>query len=67
MRIGIRFSRTGRTRFVSHLDMQRLFARALRRTGIPVKFSQGFKPHIVTSFASALPVGMDTYGYYMEF
>ena len=67
MRIGIRFSRTGRTRFVSHLDMQRLFARALRRTGIPVKFSQGFNPHIVTSFASALPVGMETYGDYMEF
>lgn len=67
MRIGIKFSRVGRTRFVSHLDMQRLFSRALRRTGLKVKFSQGFNPHIVTSFASALSVGMETHGDYMEF
>ena len=67
MRIGVKFSRTGRTRFVSHLDMQRLFSRALRRSGLPVKYSQGFNPHIVTSFASALAVGMETHGDYMEF
>ncbi len=67
MRLGVKFSRTGRTRFVSHLDMQRLFSRALRRSGLPVKFSQGFNPHIVTSFASALAVGMETHGDYMEF
>lgn len=67
MRLGIKFSRTGETRFVSHLDMQRLFSRALRRTGLPVKFSQGFNPHILTSFASALSVGTESHGDYMEF
>lgn len=67
MRLGVKFTRTGRTRFVSHLDMQRLFSRALRRAGLPVKFSQGFNPHIITSFASALAVGMESYGDYMEF
>ncbi len=67
MRLGVKFTRKGRTRFVSHLDMQRLFGRALRRAGLPVKFSQGFNPHIVTSFASALAVGMETFGDYMEF
>lgn len=67
MRIGIKFSREGAAKFVSHLDMQRVFSRALRRTGMHVKYSQGFNPHIVLSFASALPVGMATQGDYMEF
>ena len=67
MRIGIRFSRKGGTRFISHLDMQRTFARALRRSGLPVKKSEGFNPHLVTSFAAALPVGMETEGDYIEF
>jgi len=67
MRIGIRFSRVGGTRFISHLDMQRTFARALRRAGLPVKKSEGFNPHIVMSFAAAMSVGMETQGDYIEF
>ncbi len=66
-RVGIKFSREGMTNYVSHLDMQRIFARALRRTGLQVKYSQGFNPHIVTSFAQALSVGMSTKGDYFEF
>ena len=46
MRIGIKFQRKGLKKYVSHLDMQRLFARALRRSGLPVKYSSGFNPHI---------------------
>lgn len=67
MRIGIRFSRVGGTRFISHLDMQRTFSRALRRSGLPVKKSEGFNPHIVMSFAAALSVGMESMGDYIEF
>ncbi len=67
VRVGVKFSREGMTNFVSHLDMQRIFARALRRTGLEVKYSQGFNPHIVTSFAQALSVGMSTRGDYFEF
>lgn len=67
MKIGIRFSRVGGTRFISHLDMQRTFSRALRRSGLPVKKSEGFNPHIVMSFAAALSVGMETVGDYIEF
>lgn len=66
-RIGVRFGRKGMARFVSHLDMQRLFARALRRAKAPVRFSQGFNPHINMSFASAMAVGLETEGDYMEF
>ena len=67
MRIGIRFSRVGGTRFISHIDMQRTFSRALRRSGLPVKKSEGFNPHIVMSFAAAMSVGMETMGDYIEF
>jgi len=67
MRVGIKFGRCGMTRFVSHLDVQSMFARALRRTGIAVRYSQGFNPHIVTSFASAMPVGLESRGEYLEF
>ena len=66
-RFAVKFSRKGMTRYLSHLDMQRTFSRALRRTGLSVKKSSGFNPHIVMSFASALSVGMQTIGDYMEF
>lgn len=51
------FTRGAEVRYMSHLDTQRLFGRALRRGKIPVKFSQGFNPHPKLSFASALGVG----------
>jgi len=67
VRIAVKFIRTGMGKYVSHLDMQRLFSRALRRTGLPVKYSSGFNPHINLSFASALAVGMESCGEYLEF
>lgn len=67
MRLGVKFSRHGMARFVSHLDMQRMFSRAIRRSGIPAAFTQGFNPHITLSFASAMPVGLETEGDYLEF
>lgn len=54
MRALIRFGKQPRLRFISHLDIQRFFQRALNRTGLPIAFSQGFNPHPVMSFASAL-------------
>ena len=57
MRTLLRFGKNSRLRFVSHLDLQRFFQRALNRTGLPIAFSQGFNPHAVMSFASALAVG----------
>ena len=57
MRIGLKFAKEGAAAFISHLDLQRAFSRAIRRAGLPVKMSQGFNPHYVMSFASALAVG----------
>jgi len=44
-------------RYISHLDLQRIFGRALRRAKLPVAYSQGFNPHPKLSFGSALSVG----------
>lgn len=57
MRALIQFAKRERLRFISHLDLQRFFQRALNRTGLPIAFSQGFNPHPVMSFASALAMG----------
>lgn len=66
MRSIIKYARSGAARFISHLDMQRAFARAFRRAKLPVKYSEGFNPHILTSFASPLSVGVGTLGDYLE-
>ena len=57
MRAMIRFEKRPRLRFISHLDLQRFFQRAVNRTGLPIAWSQGFNPHPVMSFGSALALG----------
>lgn len=57
MRAMIRFGKQPRLRFISHLDLQRFFQRAVNRTGLPIAYSQGFNPHPVMSFGSALALG----------
>lgn len=66
MRIGVKFGRTGLGRFLSHLDLQDLFSRAVRRAGIPAQYSSGFHPHMNMAFASAMAVGLGTEGDYFE-
>ena len=60
MKAIIQFGKQGRLRFISHLDLQRFMQRALRRTGLPVAYSQGFNPHALLSFASALGMGVSS-------
>lgn len=57
MRWIAKFEKAESLRFLSHLDLMRAMQRALRRSGLPVRYSQGFNPHQILSFASALPVG----------
>ena len=37
------FSKTGRAKYISHLDLMRTFQRAFSRAGIPIKHTEGFK------------------------
>ncbi len=66
MRIIARFNKGESVRFVSHLDIQRLFQRAFRRAGIPLAYSQGFNPHPLLSFATALSVGYTSDGEWLD-
>jgi len=54
----VAFEKTPRVRHIGHLDLMRAMQRALRRSGLPIRYSQGFNPHVVLSFASPLPVGV---------
>lgn len=50
----IRFKKEGRSKFISHLDLNRFMMRALRRAHIPVWYTQGFNPHPYIVFALPL-------------
>jgi len=56
-RVRIKFAKLESLRFIGHLDLQRLFERALNRTGLPLRYTQGFSPKIRINIASALPLG----------
>jgi radical SAM-linked protein len=58
--IRIFFSKKGRARFISHLDMTRLFQRAVRRTGITMWYTEGFHPHLYMTFALPLSLGTES-------
>jgi radical SAM-linked protein len=56
----IHFTKTGPARFLSHLELSRCFARAMRRSQLPLKYSNGFHPLPRIIFSEALPVGMES-------
>ena len=60
VKIMLGFRKTGQARFIGHLEMVNLFLRSLRRSGIPVKYSEGFHPKPRMSFKDTLPVGMES-------
>jgi len=65
-KLRLRYRRTGRLRFASHRDFQRVFERAVRRAAVPIAFSQGFNPHPRISYAGAAPTGAASVAEYLE-
>lgn len=61
------FSKTGRARYISHLDLMRTFQRAFFRSGIPIKHTEGFNPHAFVSIALPLSVGYSSECEILEF
>ena len=47
-------------RFISHLDLVRVFQRALRRAAIPVTITKGFSPRLKVSITKALKLGVES-------
>jgi radical SAM-linked protein len=62
MRARITFSKQGALRYTGHLDLHRLWERAMRRADLPLSYSQGFHPQPKISLASALPLGFSSRG-----
>ena len=61
------FSKTGRARYISHLDLMRTFQRAFSRAGIQIRHTQGFHKHPFVSIALPLSVGYSSQCEILEF
>jgi radical SAM family uncharacterized protein/radical SAM-linked protein len=59
-RLRIHFTKLETGRYLSHLEVVRLFIRAFRRAGINMVYSKGYHPMPRVSFATALPVGVES-------
>ncbi len=58
IRVRLRYTKEKKVSFVSHLDMLRMFMRALSRAGLPIAYSLGYSPHPRLSFGHPLSVGV---------
>jgi radical SAM-linked protein len=65
-KLRLRYAKRGPLRFTSTRDFQRALERALRRTGVPMAYSQGFNPHPRISYTNAAPTGTASEAEYAE-
>ena len=63
----IQFIKTGRARYISHLDLMRTFQRAFLRADLHVRHTEGFNPHAYVSIALPLSVGFSSQCEILEF
>ena len=54
------FSKKDAMRYISHLDLMRLLIRAMRRSVLPLKLTEGFSPHPKLSLKRALKLGLES-------
>ncbi len=66
MKVRFKYSRHGAVKFIGHLDMMRYFQKAMRRAHIAIKYSEGYSPHQIMSFATPIGVGMTSDGEYFD-
>jgi radical SAM-linked protein len=59
-RVSFVFAKFAKLKFISHLDLMRLFASAFRRADLPVKMTEGFSPHPKFSVKKALKLGLES-------
>lgn len=58
--VRLRFSKKDRLKYISHLDINRAMARALKRAEIPLWYTEGFNPHPYMSFSLPLSLGVES-------
>jgi radical SAM-linked protein len=66
-KLRLRFAKTGRAVYISHLDLMRTMQRAFFRAGLPLRYSEGFNPHAQISIALPLSVGAASLCELMDF
>lgn len=66
-RFRVVFGKQGKMALVSHLDLQRLFDRSMRRSALPISFTGGFHPSPRISMANALTLGYTSSGEIVDF
>ena len=66
MRVRVRFSKFGSSRFIGHLDIMRYFQKAFKRAGLPLAYSEGYHPHPILSFAQPLSLSFTSDGEYFD-
>jgi len=59
-KLKISFSKQGQAKYFGHLELVKIFLRAISRAGIPIKYSEGFHPKPKISFEDPLPVGLES-------
>lgn len=67
LRLRATFKKTGRAKYISHLDLNRCMLRIFRRSKLPVWYTEGFNPHPYYSFALALSLGFESDCEIMDF
>lgn len=58
--VRIKFAKVGKMKYISHLDLSRTMKTALKRAGIPVRYTEGFNPHPKLVFALTVSVGSES-------
>ncbi len=66
MKIRIKFRKQGAMKFIGHLDIMRYFQKVMRRADVDIRYSGGFSPHQIMSFAAPLGVGLLSNGEYLD-
>lgn len=66
-KLRLRFSKKGRAKYISHLDLMRTMQRAFLRAGYSLRYSEGFNPHPVISILLPLGVGASSECELMDF
>ena len=66
-KLRLRFTKTGRAVYISHLDLMHTMQRAFSRAGYELKYSEGFNPHPQISIALPLSVGAASLCEIMDF
>ncbi len=65
-RVRLRWSKSEEVRFTSHLDVGRMMERTVRRSGIPIAYTEGFHPHQKVAFGPPLPLGFVSDAEYLD-